>query len=146
MLWGTQGSLLLVPQSVAHLICVPQVPQMWYKLWHNFYYFFWFHFLDLEFFRGPTPFNSGSKMYIELCHILCHICGTCGTHIKCATLCGTLGSFDEESCLYPITGIGKIGCMNQFEPVKPVLMLGEYEKGINSLQYIKPSVCHLHHR
>merc|ERR1712243_414369 len=25
----------------------------------------------------------------ELCHILCHICGTCGTHIKYATLCGT---------------------------------------------------------
>ena len=39
----------------------------------------------------------------ELCHILCHICGTCGTHIKCATLCGTLGSFDKESCVYSIT-------------------------------------------
>ena len=36
MLWGTQGSHLPVPQSVAHLICVPQVPQMWHKMWHNF--------------------------------------------------------------------------------------------------------------
>ena len=24
-----------VPQSVAHLIRVPQVPQMWHKMWHN---------------------------------------------------------------------------------------------------------------
>ena len=24
-----------VPQSVAHLICVPQVPQMWHKMWHS---------------------------------------------------------------------------------------------------------------
>ena len=35
MLWGTQGSHLPVPQSVAHLICVPQVPQMWHKMWHS---------------------------------------------------------------------------------------------------------------
>ena len=27
-----------VPQSVAHLICVPQVPQMWHKMWHNSIY------------------------------------------------------------------------------------------------------------
>ena len=26
---------LNVPQSVAHLICVPQVPQMWHKMWHR---------------------------------------------------------------------------------------------------------------
>ena len=38
MLWGTQGSHLPVPQSVAHLICVPQVPQMWHKMWHNSIY------------------------------------------------------------------------------------------------------------
>ena len=38
-----------VPQSVAHLICVPQVPQMWHKMWHNFINF-WFHVLDLELF------------------------------------------------------------------------------------------------
>ena len=24
-----------VPQSVPHLIFVPQVPQMWHKMWHN---------------------------------------------------------------------------------------------------------------
>ena len=29
---------LNVPQSVAHLICVPQVPQMWHKMWHNSIY------------------------------------------------------------------------------------------------------------
>ena len=38
MLWGTQGSHLPVPQSVPHLICVPQVPQMWHKMWHNSIY------------------------------------------------------------------------------------------------------------
>ena len=38
MLWGTQGSHLPVPQSVAHLICVPQVPQLWHKMWHNSIY------------------------------------------------------------------------------------------------------------
>ena len=33
--------------------------------------------------------NEKNPRMIKLCHILCHICGTCGTHIKCATLCGT---------------------------------------------------------
>ena len=27
-----------VPQSVPHLIFVPQVPQMWHKMWHNSIY------------------------------------------------------------------------------------------------------------
>ena len=34
----SRGSHLHVPQSVAHLIGVPQVPQMWHKMWHNSIY------------------------------------------------------------------------------------------------------------
>ena len=32
----TSSLCINVPQSVAHLICVPQVPQMWHKMWHNY--------------------------------------------------------------------------------------------------------------
>jgi len=38
-----------VPQSVAHLICVPQVPQMWHKMWHNSIYI-----LSTNFTNGAT--------------------------------------------------------------------------------------------
>ena len=47
---GTQGPHLHVPKSVAHLICVPQVPQMWHKMWHNFIHFWFFQGGD-----GVTP-------------------------------------------------------------------------------------------
>ena len=36
--WMLQMTNLNVPQSVAHLIFVPQVPQMWHKMWHNSIY------------------------------------------------------------------------------------------------------------
>ena len=49
---GTQESHLHVPQSVAHLICVPQVPQMWHKIWQNC-----IHFVSFQGERGKVLHN-----------------------------------------------------------------------------------------
>ena len=49
---------------------------------------------------NPVPRKKSMMQYYrpELCHILCHICGTCGTHIKCATLCGTCKWDPLDNC------------------------------------------------
>ena len=39
-----------------------------------------------------------NQKWMKLCHILCHICGTCGTPIKCATLCGTCKWDPLDNC------------------------------------------------
>ena len=49
-----------MPQSVAHLICVPQVPQMWHKMWHNSIYI-----LSTNFTNGAPGVQTGTRALIK---------------------------------------------------------------------------------
>ena len=60
-----------MPQSVAHLICVPQVPQMWHKMWHNSIYILSTNFtngdVNRHLYHGDAGEETANKTIIIMC-------------------------------------------------------------------------------
>ena len=67
-----------VPQSVAHLICVPQVPQMWHKMWHNSIYILSTNFTNGDVNRHLYHGDAGEETANKTMFSLVHICSKHG--------------------------------------------------------------------